>query len=355
MSEQQISPNPNIEYERLFNQLNDACVIFTLQNNTPIIIKANDTFKETFCHDTDTSLTSKSLNELIVPKGKEKEAEQLDKRTTQNIVNEEIIERRTKTGIRTFMYRGIPLNKNRGFGIYMDITERMRQKQCIDVLQRVIRHNFRNELGVILGNTNAILDSDDAETMKKHAKIVNKAGERLDSLIGEADVIRDIIDSHGDIETHQIQLKPVLEEAIITAEENHNEPTIALDCEDSLTINANGKIQHVFEALIDNGIRHNDINDPEVIIQCQEVNDTHVEIEISDNGPGIPSGDKKIITDDCTMSPLEHGSGLGLWVARWVTEISNGTISVKTRPDVVGTTFIITLPKTDSEVALKGM
>lgn len=353
MSQQSTSPPPNIEYKRLFEQLNDACVIFTIQNETPIINNANNAFKQTFCHDPNTSLTNKSLNKLVVPEEKQQEANRLDKQTIRNTVNEEIIERKTKTGVRTFIYRGIPLEGNKGLGIYMDITERLRQKQYIDVLQRVLRHNFRNELGVILGNTKTVLNSTDAEETTKHAEIVFEAAERLNNLVDESDIIRDIIDSHGTTETKQLQLKPIVEQAITVTEEQFNDPTITLDCDESLTVNAHGKLQHAFEALIDNGIRHNDINDPKIVIECREISDTNVQIEISDNGPGIPVGDKKIITGDGTISPLEHGSGLGLWVARWVTESCNGTITVQTRQHTPGTTFLITLPKNNSEVALK--
>ena len=346
MTPQQLNPPHNVEYKQLFDQSNDACVIFKTINNKPKIIKANDSFKETFCGTTQESLNGTNLNELIVPEDKQEEAKRLDQKTINNKINEETIKRQTNTGIKTFVYRGIPLQEKKGFGIYIDISDRIQQQQYIDVLQRILRHNFRNELGVIRGNSKAALSQTNTEEVTKHVKTSFEAAERLNKLIEESDIIREIINSHGNVKTTEIQLNSILETAITnTTEQFESDPTVTLECDETMTVKASGKLQHAFEALIDNSIRHNDIKDPTVEVICRAVSDKDIQIEISDNGPGIPVGDKKIITGDGKASPLEHGSWLGLWVARWITENSNGTITVQTRRHTVGTTILITLPR----------
>jgi signal transduction histidine kinase len=49
-------------------------------------------------------------------------------------------------------------------------------------------------------------------------------------------------------------------------------------------------------------------------------------VTVADDGPGIPTADREIIFDDGEITPLQHGSGLGLWLVRWVTESAGGTV-----------------------------
>ena len=53
----------------------------------------------------------------------------------------------------------------------------------------------------------------------------------------------------------------------------------------------------------------------------------NVVITVEDDGPGIPEYEQAVIFDDADITQLKHGSGLGLWVVRWIVESADGTVS----------------------------
>ena len=73
-----------------------------------------------------------------------------------------------------------------------------------------------------------------------------------------------------------------------------------------------------------------------------EVDDEFAAVTISDNGPGIPPEEWAVVTGDTEISQLEHGSGLGLWLVRWVTEGYGGELTYHEREP--GSTISIRLP-----------
>jgi signal transduction histidine kinase len=73
-------------------------------------------------------------------------------------------------------------------------------------------------------------------------------------------------------------------------------------------------------------------------------NDSHVWIEVKDNGPGIPPEIlKKIFDPFFTTKDPGTGTGLGLSVSQNIIQQHGGTLEVQSTVDV-GTTFKITLP-----------
>jgi len=76
--------------------------------------------------------------------------------------------------------------------------------------------------------------------------------------------------------------------------------------------------------------------------------DSHLEISVSDEGPGIPPDQLEQIFErfrrlDQSRSRDQGGSGLGLAIARAITEAHGGTIRAESGPGQ-GATFRIVLP-----------
>ena len=74
------------------------------------------------------------------------------------------------------------------------------------------------------------------------------------------------------------------------------------------------------------------------------VNESFVQVEIADNGPGIPDHLRaKIFDPFFTTKPETKGTGLGLSVSLGIIKEHDGTIEVET-VEGEGTTFITKLP-----------
>jgi signal transduction histidine kinase len=76
---------------------------------------------------------------------------------------------------------------------------------------------------------------------------------------------------------------------------------------------------------------------------------TAIRIEVEDSGPGIPETFKarifeKFAQADASTTRRFEGSGLGLSIARKLTEAMGGTIGFSSAPGQ-GTTFFIDLPR----------
>ena len=77
------------------------------------------------------------------------------------------------------------------------------------------------------------------------------------------------------------------------------------------------------------------------------LNNGYVQINVKDNGVGIPEDDVKYIFDRFYRGDKsrkrESGSGLGLSISKWIAEVHKGAIEVKSRP-IEGSLFSIKLP-----------
>ena len=73
-------------------------------------------------------------------------------------------------------------------------------------------------------------------------------------------------------------------------------------------------------------------------------NNDLVTIDFSDNGQGMTDEImKKIFNYGFTTKPVGKGSGIGLYMCRYIIELHGGEIKVRSQLES-GTTFVITLP-----------
>jgi signal transduction histidine kinase len=87
--------------------------------------------------------------------------------------------------------------------------------------------------------------------------------------------------------------------------------------------------------------RHPDI---EITVRNGETPGT-VRIEIADNGPGIPDAEWDIVTES-TETPLEHASGIGLWILYWSVTALGGTVE-RAENEPRGTVLTLDIPTAD--------
>ena len=315
------------EFKHLFNNLNDAVVKFELVNGEPQVLETNDAFCEAFgCESA--SVIGEPLNDLIVPPSKLAEAQQFDQRTHTGQSNAAVVERMTDEGKRTFVYRGVPYKDRYGFAIYSDITDEMQQQRHLDVLHRVLRHNLRNELTVMIGMASYILDKTNEPETREAASKIKDAASKLSQLSDEAKTIQEVLGEVASV--RPIELHPLVDLVIKDCEERFESADITVDISTELTVSANEKLQIVLRSLIDNAIRHNNSPNPQAHFSATIFDSDTIELAVVDNGPGIPQTEQQIITEDAEITSLDHGSGLGLWLVKWIVEGYGGWLDIET-------------------------
>jgi PAS domain S-box-containing protein len=210
-------------------------------------------------------------------------------------------------------------------GFQQDVTGRKERQRQLEVLDRVLRHNLRNDMNVIRGRAETI----HAETSGEVAASAEKIVDTSDQLIELAEKERQITELLREHPAHdQIKVCERLQDVISSVGSEHSDATIAVECPDDVTVEAMPQFGQAIKELVTNAIIHNDSPSPEVTVTVTQTDET-VRIEIADSGPRIPEMDRDLLVDEAEQTPLYHGSGLGLWLVKLITARSGGTITVE--------------------------
>jgi PAS domain S-box-containing protein len=328
-------------FGELFHHIGDAVVEAEMCEEGPVIRAVNPAFERVFGHEREAVL-GELLNEVIVPEDGSGRAQEFDHRVTEGEQSTAIVRRETATGTREFLLRVVPDRRGGseyGFGIYSDITEQRRYERHSRVVHRILRHNLRNDLSVILGLAESLTDSTDPEVSEQAALIAEHA-ERIASLREETRPLEQVLDSGRDVAPRSVE--PICRLAVDATTGETSADTVTVDVPEELCALVIPQLQRAVESLVENALTHAG-ETPTVLVRGRAV-DGAVYLEIVDDGPGIPEHERGPVFDDRDITQLEHGSGVGLWLARWTVETCGGDLEYE-RTDDDRTVVRLVLPE----------
>jgi PAS domain S-box-containing protein len=331
-ADQHRATEPSDRFGRLFNLIGDAVVEIELVDTTPVVRSVNAGFESLFGYDRET-VVGASLNEFIIPEGYDTEATSFDERTAVGKPNHAIVRRETATGVREFLYRGIPYEgengRQFGFAIYSDITEQRTYERHIQVIHRLLRHNLRNELTVILGATEMLESDADREAVVERAAQIRSHAQNLASLGKEAQVLERVLT--GGTEPRPLDLAPLCAQACQSVRETTADGSVTLDVPERLQVHGIPELETAIRALVENGVVHN-AGEATVRVRTNW-EPKRLVLEVADDGPGIPESERGPILGGDDITQLHHGTGLGLWLARCTVEVCDGTLEYERTDD----------------------
>lgn len=320
-------------YGLLFELSRDAVAEIEMVDHVPVVRAVNPAFVEVFGYGRET-IVGESLNEFIVPERRRGEASAFDERTAAGEVNWATVSRKTTDGIREFLYRGVPFEEDgdqRGLAIYTDVTDQHRRERHHQVLHRVLRHNLRNDLSQILAATETLRAEIDDETVRGHARRIRHAVDDLEELSSAASKVEDILGADR-VEQRPVDIADTLRH--VTAKRRQEEPTVAIetDLPESLDVTADHRLGAALDALVENAVEHGSSDDSDSRVHVTVTTDgSEAVAAVIDDGPGIPDYERAAVFDDRPLSQLSHGSGLGLWLSKWVVESYGGRLTYERR------------------------
>ena len=203
-----------------------------------------------------------------------------------------------------------------------DATERRRREGLISVINRVLRHNVRNELNVINGYAEMLATDLDGDAASKATLIVETA-DRLISLSKSAREIEANRDQSPNLEP--VDVVPIIDETVRKLQSRYPDASMAVDTPETAIAEALPRLEIALWELLDNAAKHGGA-DPSIEIEVIET-DEHVLIAIADDGPGIPESEREVLSTGME-EPLVHGQGLGLWLAYWLVRNLDGEIQI---------------------------
>jgi signal transduction histidine kinase len=234
--------------------------------------------------------------------------------------------------------------------VVSDITETERyQRQLeqkteqLEALNRVVRHDIRNDMTVVLGWAQALephVDEPGREAFDRilrsaehTVELTEMAHEFVESLTGEQQLEREALD-----------LRSLIEAELDAAREAYPDANIRTPEEiPPVTIRANHMVSSVFRNLLNNAVQHNDTEQPEITMRVEALDDS-VTVRIADNGPGVPDERKDAIFGKGQKRIDSEGTGIGLYLVQTLVDQFAGTVHAEDN-DPEGAVFVVELPR----------
>lgn len=243
------------------------------------------------------------------------------------------IQLQTTAGLRQFDLEVIELaTRNRVVGhlvLFRDVSERQQREQGLDVLNRILRHNIRNTLSVVVSRMELL-----------ERQVTNgDLDPQLNPIYNSIDALEAVSHESGRIELAldpSVDLSPVDVKALITqvardVVDDQPAGTISIEGEEVRMLIRGPLLELALENALENALEHSTAVEPTATVTIEDTEDGAI-IRIDDNGPGIPETEIHAIQQG-KETEMTHASGIGLWLIQWATRSSGGTVTFGEGPE----------------------
>jgi PAS domain S-box-containing protein len=219
-----------------------------------------------------------------------------------------------------------------------DVTERRDRERQLRVLDRLLRHNLRNDMTVVTGLAEEIAAEGAPELQTAAEGIIDTVG----GLMATAEKERTIVDIISKrVTPEQFDIVPRIREGISAGAGTDN-ATVTTDLPERAEVVALPEIERVIAELVENAIVHT-TDHPATVTVSATVESDWVDIRIEDRAPPIPDEEIDVLTAT-RIDALNHGSGIGLWLVNWVISRSDGQLFFERREHGNGVTVRVPRP-----------
>lgn len=221
-------------------------------------------------------------------------------------------------------------------------AESRRLARRVSVLNRVLRHDIRNKVNVIIGQAQLLATDDNQEAVST----ITDAAETLTELADRARRVQQVVESQS---IQPVELGELVIDAVDDLHAEYPTAQVTTDIPRPTTVLTYPIIRSVLGDLLENAIFYNDRPEDEctvsVSIHTVATEADLRELRIEDNGPGSPEREL-VVLEETGETQLTHSRGTSLWMARWLAEESQGAFTIDTSPEG-GTRVVLRLPGVD--------
>jgi heavy metal sensor kinase len=260
---------------------------------------------------------------------------------------------------RRIQYTGIDDELGRLVATFNDMISRLQLSfSQIQQFSSDASHELRTPLTIMRGELELILRSRRA-TSERYRTVVSSV---LEETIRMTTIVDNLLTlAKADIGTsvgvmQDVWLRPIIQElqedSEILAERKKISVTVG-SLDDTLVSGDPVRLRQLFLNLIDNAIKYTPERGSVELSLIRE--NGYAKVRVKDTGIGIPKSELSKIFDrfyrvDKARSRELGGSGLGLSIAKWISEIHGGTILVESEVNT-GSIFTVILPLKSSSVS----
>ena len=339
-------------FRRLFDRIPDPVMEVVLEDDETVIDGVNPAFETQFGAD-EASLSGRTIGTLDIQDdrlgdgGDGEEAADPDALVREHGFATKEVRRQTVDGPREFLFRGFSYKTEgtrRAFGIYTDITDRKRRERYVRIVNRILRHNLRNELNVVFGFAGEIAERTDNEMIGDFARRIEETGKRLAGVADGATTLRRVVEEGYATDPDRVDVGTVVEEVVARHADDSPAARITADVPAGITVRGDDRLSVAVDHLVENAVEHGG-DAPRVAVSAERDPDAGVVLlRVADDGPGIATAVQEVITGSREVTQLRHNTGVGLWIAAWVVEAYGGEIRFGPGLDGEGATVTLVLP-----------
>ena len=207
------------------------------------------------------------------------------------------------------------------------------------VLNRILRHNLRNNMTVIRGCATHICDqlTDDHLAENKYRDQLFENIDQLLELGNKARELESIFDESAPPQPTEIE--SLVEYATEKIATEYDSFSIDIKTDEPVSVHVRPSFETALVELLENAVKHSGEH-PRVTVRI-DYSSHSTTIVISDDGPGLPKQEQAVLTNK-VETPLVHGSGLGIWLAYWIVTAHGGDLESTVTKE--GTRMAISLP-----------
>jgi len=212
------------------------------------------------------------------------------------------------------------------------------QRDFLDYLNGLLRHEILNATQVIAGNAEALTNDfepgtdphDRGETIHRQSRDVTSVIENVRELLNATQVDRSL---------EPIDAAAVARKQVETADCRYEDAEFETDLPDRALVEADTLLGRVFGNLLANAVEHNDGSAS--VSVAMTVSEGTVTVRVADDGPGVPRDQIPSLFDRPDTFAVDHG--IGLYLAAQLVEQYRGHIDLAENGDD-GAVFRVRLP-----------
>lgn len=221
-----------------------------------------------------------------------------------------------------------------------------------DQFVAIVSHDLQNSvaaisIGASLMRRGLRKDVMDSESLLDDLRIIEQTAARMDRMISDLLDVERMAQNQLILKYERVDLRAIFQECVdlfapIVAKKSFSMTIRATPEPISIELD-HDRILQVLSNLIGNSLKFTP-NGGTIELSAKQ-QEGHVEVSVTDNGPGIPEEAKAQIFERFSQLKINdsRGLGLGLYIATWIVEAHQGRIWV-TSEIGQGSTFTFTLP-----------
>lgn len=212
------------------------------------------------------------------------------------------------------------------FAEIRDISEYKARERRLRLLNRIVRHNLRNDANVLLGHIERLASAIDADDLQGELAELRSVAEEIGTLSDSVRQLEEITDPSRSERT-PADVGEVTASVLEDVREQYPAADCSLSVQSSVRVPADDGLRYALGHAVENAIVHNDADTPSVTVTVDAAeSDDRAILSVADDGPPIPQMEIDALDESIPTTTTSHGTGVGLWVMHWCVESLGGDL-----------------------------